>query len=76
MGIMKVMGPTDGDKHIEWDPEDPKSVEKARKEFEELRKKGHKAFKVGRKPQRTGQEVAEFDPSAGEIILTPPMAGG
>lgn len=76
MGVMKVMGPTDGDKHIEWDPDDPKSVEKAKKQFEKLRDKGHKAYKVGRKPQRTGQEIKNFDPEIGEYIFAPPMAGG
>jgi hypothetical protein len=76
MGEMRIMSPLDGDKHIEWDPEDQKSVAKAKKKFEELLEKGFHAFKVSRKPQRTGQEVKSFNPDVGEYILAPAMQGG
>lgn len=76
MGRIKVMTPEDGDKHIVWDPSDEKGVSKAKKEFDKLKKKGHRIFKVSRKPQRTGNEVSEFDAGEHEYIVLPPMAGG
>lgn len=76
MGLIKVMTPEDGDRHIVWDKNDEKGVSKAKKEFEKLKKKGHRIFKVDRAPQRTGTPVTEFDPEAHEYIVAPPMAGG
>lgn len=76
MHHMSIMVAEEGDKHIEWDPEDPVSVKKAKEIFEKYVEKGHRAFKVSRKPSRTGTEVKKFNPSVGEYILAPAMAGG
>jgi len=76
MGLIKVMTPEDGDKHIVWDPSDEDGVKKAKKAFDKLSKKGHRIFKVSRKPQRTGSPVTEFDKDEHEYIALPPMAGG
>lgn len=76
MGQIKVMTPKDGDKHIQWDPDDPKSVEEAEEEFDKLKKKGHKLYRVEQKPSRTGEPVDKFDPSVKEYIAAPPMGGG
>lgn len=76
MGVMKVLTAKDGDKHIEWDPNDPKSVAKAEKRFNDLLGQGHRAYKVSREPTRTGQEIKKFNKDVGEYVLAPPMAGG
>lgn len=76
MGTMRVMSPVDGDKVLSWDPDDPKSVEKAQKKFEKHIADGNKAYKVTNKPQRSGQPVKTFNADAEEYLLAPAMAGG
>lgn len=61
MGIMRIMSPQDGDKHVRWNPKDEKSTEKARKKFEKLLEKGYKAYKVKTAPQRKGTPVVNFE---------------
>lgn len=72
--ILKVMGPTDGDKRLEWDPENEHSIVLAKDMFEKALKEGKRAYRItnGRK----GQPITEFDPNAKEILLVPPVAGG
>ena len=74
-GLIKVMTPEDGDRHIGWDTSDEKGVAKAKKEFDKLKKKGFRLFKVDRSP-KPGEMVAEFDPSHKEYVAVPAMAGG
>lgn len=77
MGTIRVMTPVDGDKEINWDPEDEKSTSKARKEFDKLKEKGHKMFAVVKETvSKKGDEVKDFDPTAKGYIAVPPMAGG
>lgn len=84
MGQLRVMRPSKGDEHLEWDPKDAKSVKAAKERFDALvnpkttGKNAHKfnAYKVERVPQRTGEAITEFDKDAGEILLVPAMAGG
>lgn len=78
MGQIRVMTPLDGDKSIEWNPEDESSVEKAKTEFKKLIDKGYKLYEVAKKTvtERKGEPITEFDPSAGEYIAVPAMAGG
>lgn len=75
-GVIKVMTPKDGDRHIAWDSSDEKGLKKAKKEFDKLLKKGYRMYKVARNPQRTGEPVTEFDPTVSEYIAAPAMAGG
>lgn len=76
MPEMAVMDPLEGDHKIAWDPNDPNSVEEARRSFDALvRDKKYLAFKTA-DPGDKGEQIREFDPSAGTIIMTPPMAGG
>lgn len=59
-----------------WDPDVPAEVEAARKQFDELRKKGHKAFRVKRSGE-PGEPMATFDSGEGAMILMiPPIVGG
>lgn len=77
MGKISVMTPQDGDKEIEWDPKDEKSTAKARKEFDKLKEKGHKMFKVVKETvSKKGDEATEFDPAEKGYIAVPAMAGG
>jgi hypothetical protein len=75
-GLIKVMEPAAGDRHIAWDSSDDKGVAKAKKEFDKLKKKGFNLFKVDRSPSPTGWPVSEFDPDHKEYVAVPAMAGG
>lgn len=72
--VMEIMDHT-GDTKKTWDPTKPVEVEDARRSFEELRKKGYAAYKVN-EDGTSGEQIREFDPQAGRVILRPPMAGG
>ena len=67
---------TSGDIKIEWDREDPASIERARGEFDTLVKE-RKYGALGRAPgAKTLSTIREFDPSLAEIQLLQPQAGG
>lgn len=70
MGVMKVMG-TAGDTEIAWDPEDKASVEKAKEEFDRLKKEGYEFFEVA---QTKGKQVKRFSKKAGKLIAAPRAA--
>lgn len=57
-----------GDEPLEWDPNDPDSVEAAQTRFNELKEQGYAFF--------AGERVDEFDASLGEVTAVAPMAGG
>lgn len=75
-GLIKVMTPEDGDRHVAWDSSDENGVKKAEKDFKKLVKKGFNIFKVDRSPKASNEKVTEFDPNHGEYIAVPAMAGG
>ena len=68
MKTMNILDKT-GDTILEWDKDDEASVEKARKTFEEKKKEGYTAYKLGEK-------LDGFDPDAESIILVPKVQGG
>lgn len=71
---MSVIG-KEGDTKLEWDPDNSKEVEAAKKSFEENKKKGFKAFRMyddGKK----GEQLDKFDPYAEKILFVPPIVGG
>lgn len=76
MGQIRVMTPKDGDKSVTWDPENAESVKAAKDEFDKLKSDGHKLYKTKTTTTRTGEPVDEFDPSVGEYLAVPAMAGG
>lgn len=71
---MRIMGKP-GDTKVIWDPSRPAEVDAARKQFNELRRKGYVAFK-GKKDGSKGKKITEFDPKAQRMIMVPPMRGG
>lgn len=75
--VIKVMAPLAGDEEVSWDPHDYESVKKAKKAFDKLIKKGHKIYKVTKQTvTRKGEQISDFDPTVGEYVAVPPMAGG
>jgi len=53
---------------IEWNPEDPAEVKKAKAEWDRLKKEGFEFFE----PQTTkGKRVTRFDKTLGRVIASP-----
>jgi hypothetical protein len=75
MGEMRILCSEGDRKHI-WDPKINDEVEDAKKSFKRMIKKGYKAFEVGRGGKKSNREVKEFDPSLGQLIMVPVIAGG
>lgn len=74
-GEMRVMDHT-GDTKTTWDKDNADEVAAARALFAQLvGDKKFTAYKVDAGGD-TGEQVREFDPEAGMMILRPPMAGG
>lgn len=75
VGEMAVMG-TAGDTKVLWDTDNQDEVANARRTFDDLvGKKKYLAFAV-KKGGEKGEQVREFNPEAGKLILVPPMQGG
>jgi len=74
MGELAVLGRAGDTKQI-WDPDNKAEVEAAETLFDSLTKKGYLAFKVGKDGEKSTQ-MKKFSPSAGKVILVPPMVGG
>ena len=74
MGQLTVMDHT-GDTKTLWNPDSPDEVAAVRKQFKSLRKKGFLAYRVAGDGSQ-GVAMAEFDPHAGKVIMTPAMSGG
>ncbi len=66
---------TTGDSKTIWNPDVPAEVDVARATFDALKKKRYIAYTVDEKGEK-GKVINDFDPKAGKIILTPPLAGG
>lgn len=67
-----------GDNPIRWDPNDPVSVEAAKAAVEGIKAKfpGSIFFKMGRFGRGRGEQIKDFDPSLGRILVVPQRAGG
>ena len=85
MSVMKVMSAREGHKTLEWDKvedKDNERVDVARAEFERLVTNAVRtpfvAYKVDttKGTRRQGEPITEFDETADEILLVPPLAGG
>lgn len=65
-----------GDLKKVWNAANQDEVEDARRSFNHLvKEKKYAAFKVTAAGDK-GEQIREFDPSAGKMILVPPVAGG
>jgi hypothetical protein len=79
VGVMQVVDPKAGDRHVHWDPTREAEVEDAKASFDFLTKeKGYFAYMVEevKGKFKAGKQVKEFDPSIGRLILRPAMVGG
>lgn len=72
---MAIMGKAGDSKYI-WDPNSTVECEVAQSTFDAYRARGYLAFRVVGKDGSEGDQMMEFDPTAGRIIFVPPMAGG
>jgi len=65
-----------GDLKKVWNAANADEVEDARRTFDHLvKEKKYLAFKVGADGEKD-EQIREFSPDAGKMILIPPMAGG
>lgn len=72
---MVVMDGT-GDSKFQWDPENPAEVEAARVQFNKLKKEHrYQGFRVDKKGE-PAEKMDEFDPTAGQVIMTRQTRGG
>jgi hypothetical protein len=65
-----------GDTRISWRRSNTTEVATARAAFDTARGKGYLAYRVDADDQTKGEVMRTFDPTAEEIILAPPTAGG
>lgn len=73
-GEIAVMG-KEGDVKTIWNPQNTDETENARETFKKFRAKKYLAFRVNESGNQ-GEQITEFDPNAGKMIMVPPMAGG
>lgn len=72
---LAIVDPT-GDTKVIWDPANEDEVDAARTQFETLIGKGFSAFRVKPGKGDKGEQIREFDPQAGRIIMIPALQGG
>jgi hypothetical protein len=64
-----------GDVRIIWDPLNAEEVKSTKKQFDDLLKKGYRAYSVNAQGEKDRQ-IREFDPAAEKVILAPALVGG
>jgi hypothetical protein len=74
MGQLEIMG-KEGDVKVEWNPDKKEEVEVAEKQFNDLTKKGFKAFRMYDGGKR-GDELKKFDKWAEKILFVTLITGG
>jgi hypothetical protein len=77
MGMMNEFTVLDPNGHTTtmWDPQDEKEVERARRIFDEMRRRGYRAFRVG-KDGSPGQPRNTFDARDDAMLFVPPIHAG
>jgi hypothetical protein len=66
-----------GDIKKVWNAANNDEVEDARRSFDHLvKQKKYLAFRVSANGDKSTEQIREFDPTAGKMILVPPVAGG
>lgn len=75
--VMSYMTPEDGDVEVSWAPGNDDEIGAARETFDRLRRRGYLAYKTsGSGSRKSRDQIREFDPAAGRIVMVPPLAGG
>jgi len=80
-GTMHVMDPS-GHTTVTWDPDNAASVRDARRQFDDLRRRGYQAFMMnsihenGAVVEERGERIDAFDPKAGKVMMVPQLRGG
>lgn len=74
-GLISIMHAEHGDLKVMWDPRNEVETAAAKKQFDEMRDKGYKAFRVAAKGE-PGEKIGEFDPREGAIIMMKQFVGG
>lgn len=64
-----------GDTKTVWDPGNEAEVENAKKQFNDLRKKGFAIYSVDKAGDKN-VIIHTFDPNAAKMIAVPPVVGG
>lgn len=72
---MAVMG-VEGDVKTMWDASNADEVAEAHAQYDRLRAKGYRAFRVRGKDGSQGEQMNAFDPNAERIVFVPQMQGG
>lgn len=70
---MNILG-KEGHTQCTWDPNDQESVALAQETFTKLTDNGYRAARMDNPSE--GEFVNTFDPTAGTILMVPPMRGG
>jgi len=66
-----------GDTRVMWDPRNTDEVAAARAAFDSAKGRGMMGFAVDpHSGERTGEQIREFDETAGKIIMVRQLAGG
>ena len=74
-GEMAIMG-REGDTRYTWNRRNEAETEAAHQHFKRLRKQGFIAFRMKGLRGTKGEQMQEFDATAGKIIFVPPFTGG
>jgi hypothetical protein len=74
MNEFKVLDPN-GHTRTGWDTTSPEEVENARRIYNELIKRGYRAFRMERRGGE-GVPARAFDPQDKETLLVPPIRAG
>jgi hypothetical protein len=73
-GEMRIMS-KEGDLKVIWDSEKQDEVDAAKRQFEELTKKGYIAFSV-KKDGEKNEKIHKFSSDLEKMILVPMLKGG
>lgn len=74
-GVMSIMGKEGDTKHY-WNVDNSSEVDAAREVFNAHRSRGYAAFRMTPGGEQSGEQLREFDPTAGSILFIPQMQGG
>lgn len=73
-GVMKILSDK-GDERLVWDMDNGQQAMEAKKKFNDLLKKGHKAYSVDHNGKKN-RRIDEFDVEAEEILMVPEVVKG